>query len=89
MKIQNGACALNGIGLPEETISLVFTARQLSQIHAAGIAYRRLFELRATDPAWPLAYEKWRCLAEEVTTTAVHLLEVESRRGTAHGQDSR
>ncbi len=75
MKNLNSAYALNGIGLPEKTVSLVFTARQLSQIHAASIANRRLFELRATDPTWPQAYEQWRVLAEEVTTAIVRQLE--------------
>lgn len=71
-RCQQAATAPACLELP---VALLFTPEQVDSIRAAGAAYGRLFELRATASEWPAAYAKWRTQAEAVAAVVLRKLE--------------
>ncbi|WP_455232344.1 hypothetical protein [Geopseudomonas aromaticivorans] len=59
----------------EMPVALMFTAEHVDTISAAGIAYRRLLDLRAIGPEWAPAYAEWQRLAEVVAAMVLRKLE--------------
>ncbi len=53
---------------------LPFTPQKLEKIRAAEVAYRRLFEIRATSPDWQQAHGEWKKLAEELAVDLIRNL---------------
>lgn len=47
------------------------TPRNLELTRTAGEAYRRLFEIRATDPEWAPAHRAWQEAAEALAIAMV------------------